>query len=314
MSAGQKTKKTFPPSFWHFVRGLAMGTADVIPGVSGGTIAFITGIYPRLIRAIESFHLKYALAFLEFFFFFWRKERRQKALHKIKEIKELDWVFLFPLLGGLFCALVIMLHIVPFFLKNYPFYTYSFFSGLIIASIPIPLRQMRKKAPEILLLLFFTGLLFFLTGLTDAARGNAHPLFLIFSGALAICAMILPGISGSYILVLLGQYRLIAEAGRDGNFFILAFFFLGIFIGLLSFVKLLRFLLDNFKSLTMAALTGMMLGSLNGIWPLRFSTAGIDSLSLWIGGISIALLGAFLVLSLELLSKKSGGITFESSF
>ena len=129
------------------------------------------------------------------------------------------------------------------------------------------------------MLLFFIVLLFFVTGLRDAGEGNAHPLFLVFSGAIAICAMILPGISGSYILVLLGQYKLIAEAGRDGDFFTLAFFFTGVIVGILSFVRPLRFFLDNFKSLTMAALTGMIIGSLNGIWPLNYSTAGLREYS-----------------------------------
>ena len=182
-----------------------------------------------------------------------------------------------------------------------------FFSGLILASIPIPLKQMRKKPIEFLVLLFFIVLLFFLTGLRNTGEGNTHPLFLIFSGAIAVCAMILPGISGSYILVLLGQYRLIAEAGRDGDFFTLSFFFIGVGIGILSFVRLLRFFLDNFNSLTMAALTGMMIGSLNGIWPLNFSTAGLGSTALWLGGLAFSLLGFLLVLSLEFLPKKLGG-------
>ena len=137
MSKKQKSKKYRSPWVPFFVRGLAMGTADVIPGVSGGTIALITGIYPRLIRAIESFHFKYAIAFLQFFFFFYQKAKQKQAWDKIKE---LDWIFLIPLFGGLFCALSGMVHVIPFFLENYPFYTYAFFSGLILASISYPLE------------------------------------------------------------------------------------------------------------------------------------------------------------------------------
>ena len=139
---GKSSPSPSPSSFSHFARGLAMGTADVIPGVSGGTIALITGIYPRLIAAIEAFHFKHALAFPQFLFFFYNRAKQKQAWNKIKE---LDWVFLIPLFGGLFCALASMVHVIPFFLENYTFYTYAFFCGLIIASIPIPLRQMRKK-------------------------------------------------------------------------------------------------------------------------------------------------------------------------
>ena len=286
----------------YFTRGLLMGTADVIPGVSGGTIAFITGIYSRLIAALDAFHFKHAQAFGKFLFFFYSAEKRRKALTKIQE---LDWPFLLPLLGGILCALFGMVHVIPFFLRDYPFYTYAFFNGLIIASIPIPLRRMRKKVLEFSVLFLFALFLFFLTSLKDSGEGSLHPLYLVFSGALSICAMILPGISGSYILVILGQYRLVAEAARDGDFFVLSFFIIGIITGLFSFVRLLRFLLARFESLSMAGLTGMMLGSLHGIWPLKFTDASIqESPSFWLGGLAAVFLGALIVFSLEYFSKK----------
>ncbi len=285
-----------------FCRGLVMGTADVVPGVSGGTIALITGIYPRLITAVESFGFKHIQAIFELLFFFPFSQRRIKSFAKIKE---LDWVFLLPLLAGIILALIIMTRIIPFFLENYAFFTYSFFSGLILISITIPLRQMQKRIREMTLLLISGVSFFFLTSLQNTGEGDTRPLILLLSGALSICVMILPGISGSYVLVLLGQYRLIAEAARDGDFSILVFFITGMIIGILLFVRILRFFLHRYLSLSMAVLTGMMIGSLNGIWPLRFVTEEMESIELWLGGMAMAIVGCFVVILLEYLSSRS---------
>ncbi len=288
-----------------FARGLGMGTADVIPGVSGGTIALITGIYPRLIKAIETPRPSHALAFIQIFLAF-NPTCRSKAIAKIKE---LDWAFLIPLLGGIGCALLIMVQIIPFVLQHYAYYAYAFFTGLILISITIPLREIKKTWLDFSILFSFMILFFFLTSLSGGTEANSHPLVLMLSGALAICVMILPGISGSYVLVLLGQYKLIAQAGRDLDVSVLAFFGLGTLVGIFAFVRILRFFLHRFFSQTMAALTGMMIGSLNGIWPLHFKPQDADQITLWLGGCGMVSAGAALVLIMEYLSAKLGKAT-----
>ena len=283
-----------------YLRGLAMGTADVIPGISGGSIALITGIYSRLIRALESFHMKYFLSILSLIVFFYHPKRRQKEWEKLKK---LDWLFLIVLAAGIFTALVCMVRVIPFILEHYAYYCYAFFSGLILASASLPMKRMHKKTIEFLIVLIFFLFFFYLTGFSNASLGSKNPWVLFYSGALAICVMILPGISGSYVLVLLGQYKIITEAARDGEWNVLLYFILGMGLGILSFVRILRFFLDHYFSYTMAALTGMMLGSLRGIWPLSYMPTNFSYQQAIFFAIAFAFLGFLLVFILEFLSK-----------
>ena len=284
-----------------FGKGLAMGAADAVPGISGGTIALITGIYLRFIQAIESFGIAHVKALGELFFLFPLASRRKKAWGKIQE---LDIGFIVPLLSGIGLGLAVMIQIIPFLLEHYAYFTYAFFSGLIFSSLPIPLRQMQRKWKEAALLFLSAGALFFLTGLQESGEGDSRPLAVLLSGALAICVMVLPGVSGSYVLVLLGQYKLIAQAARDGDLFILFFFGLGVIIGILIFVRVLRYFLNRFLSPAMAVLTGMMIGSLNGIWPLRHAAKEMSQIEIWAGGVGTALAGSLLVFLLGYFSSK----------
>ncbi len=275
-----------------FGRALLMGTADIIPGISGGSIALITGIYPNLIHAIKSLGTAQALALWKLLFSFSSPAKTQKHLSTLRKT---DWSFLLVLASGIALALLVMTRIIPYLLEHYAYYAYSFFTGLILVSSLIPLRQMDKAWPEFLLLALCLGLFFVLYSLPGPAAGNANLYFVFLSGALAICVMILPGISGSFVLLLLGQYKLIVEAARDFEFRILSVFFLGAFLGLALFVRLLHFLLERFFSFTMAVLTGMMLGSLRGIWPLRFADNTMSASELWAGGLAAAVTGMLLV-------------------
>ncbi|MCB1171947.1 MAG: DUF368 domain-containing protein [Leptospiraceae bacterium] len=467
-------------------KGLAMGTADIIPGVSGGTIALISGIYDHLISAIDSVKIRHARAALLLLCFFWNAEKRNRAW---QDLLTIEWNFILPLLTGILAALFIMVQVIPWMLENHAFYAFSFFFGLIIFSITVPYKRMQHRIQELVLLIVFAIVTFFLTGisrvsdaillfqpdavaymsdnesggelealanqkggwsltvpldhLVDAgdprcsafkclllpgetdfnlnsgqfenkaldrarlftvqiqdakgqsigvlrlllaaedisaeqylARQNqadaaesaprvylldnqlngilfeikkaerrihdgvdvieisgsigseaSHDLWVLYiSGALAICAMVLPGISGAYILVLTGQYQYIASVARDlihnlkeaaldsnpaawaqlgEQSLALLVFAAGVATGLFSFVKLLKYLLKNFHSQTMAALTGLMIGSLRYIWPpSHFS--GTMEIGDWLLFGSIAVLGASMVYFLEYFANKMG--------
>ena len=311
------TKKSITKSLLGvYVRGLFMGTADVIPGVSGGTIALVSGIYPRLISALESVQFSHALSFLGYAYALILNKSEERQRHAQK-IQELDWVFLLPLLAGIGTAVFFMVRVIPFVLEYYSFHAYAFFSGLILVSLLFPLREMHRAWPEFTLLIFFAILFFILTGFEPFSKGSGHPLILFLCGALAVCVLILPGISGSYVLVLLGQYKLISTAARDLNFAIVLPFALGLIVGILIFVRILRFFLNRYYSYTMACLTGMMLGSLRGIWPLRFVpnefSKGVATASqvvpshmyeLYLSGLGMALLGGILVFTLDKIANK----------
>ncbi len=304
-----------------------MGTADIIPGVSGGTIALISGIYDHFIIALSSpkiSHLKDLLHFA------WLVVRGLPALLHgprraaytsrpdwagvVERLSQIHWSFLIPLVLGILLGLVTMSQVIPFLMTTYPFYTYSFFFGLIAFSLTIPFGLMDKKPLEISLLIVFTLGTFILVGNSQLFDGSLNPVFLFFSGALAICAMVLPGISGAFILVILGQYKLVLTSFQNlvklrdilSNFQTMFFFTLGVLVGIFSFVRLLRFLLKHYHSITMAALTGFMVGSLRKIWPFSYHEAGYEISTVTVVGGIIALVGALLVFALERFSVAIG--------
>lgn len=415
-------------------KGFAMGLCDIIPGVSGGTIALISGIYDQFIRALGSAQLSHALALVNLVVFCWHAEKRRAAL---AELATIEWNFLIPLGIGIVSALLIMTMAIPYILENYAYYAYAFFFGLILFSITVPLRMMRRRPAEFALLVVAAVAVFFLVGisrvsdarielsagnsaannndsegeqqvvysdakgtweielpregaaesfsaqvttrqgkaagsfvLTVPARqgdealealaeavqfsevelsalgisvkeieaegdrlalrgrliseGSTWPPYVLFSGALAICAMILPGISGAYILVILGQYKLVVSALRDtarglpdllrgqelapgfGDAVVtVAFFVVGVAVGIFSFVRILRYVLKNYPSLTMAILTGLMIGSLRGLWPpAHLHDQPLDG-GLIAAGIGLTVAGAVLIFALERISGKS---------
>lgn len=310
-----------------------MGTADIIPGVSGGTIALISGIYDHLIQALSSPRLGHIRALLGLVWLCLRhlnllfnKERRYQLTQRedyrrfTASLLEIQWAFLIPLLLGIVTALIVMSRVVPFLMSSYPFYTFSFFFGLIAFSVTIPFAMMRKAPLEFFTLVLLALGTFVLVGYTQLLEGSASPWYVFFSGAIAICAMILPGISGAFILVILGQYALVLSALRDtvdalrhfdlallgSKLPIVAVFVLGVVVGIFSFVRVLRYLLANHHSVTMAALTGIMLGSLRKLWPFAFRAEGFDLSGPTFAAIGIAIFGAVLVFGLERLSLKIG--------
>lgn len=238
-----------------FLKGLAMGAADVVPGVSGGTIAFITGIYDTLLESIR--RVNPSLIGL------WRREGFKAAFNHI------NGLFLIALFGGILTSIATLAKLISWLLVTHPIPIWSFFFGLILVSVYHMLRQIEHKRP--LLLLFALAGVAFAYSITVLNPLEIEPtrLNVLMAGAIAICAMILPGISGSFILLLIGMYAPVLGAVKAVQIDILALFLGGCVIGLLTFSHLLSWLLKRFRDFTLTFLTGLMLGTLPKIWPWK---------------------------------------------
>jgi putative membrane protein len=245
-----------------YFKGMGMGAADVVPGVSGGTIALITGIYEEFINALKSF--SDALIVL--------KEQGWKAAWA-----HINGPFLITLFAGIATSLVLFLQLIKYALEFHPILLWSFFFGLIVASCYyVGLRVKIWNAASIIALVGGTVLIYYVTSISPAQTPTSW-WFIFISGALAICAMLLPGISGAFILVLLGKYAYIIDSISQFNFKVVGLFALGCLTGLLSFSHLLSYMLKRFESITIALLTGFMIGSLNKIWPWKKTLSwGVD--------------------------------------
>jgi len=238
------------------LKGIAMGAADVVPGVSGGTIAFISGIYEELLESISSVSFKTV------------KTLRTSGLKSAW--KQINGNFLLSLLVGIAISVVSLAKIISWLLENEPVLLWSFFFGLVLASIFYIGKQIAKWNVLTFSILIAGALLaYWITTLQPLVTENSSAVFLFIAGALAICAMILPGISGAFILVLLGAYRPVLEAVHSRDLKIIAIIGAGAVVGLLTFSRLLKWLFHNYKNLTLAVLTGFVLGSLNKIWPWK---------------------------------------------
>ena len=233
-----------------------MGAADVVPGVSGGTIAFISGIYEELLNSISSF--KFSLI---------------NVLNNegIKVVwKKINGSFLLALFIGICFSVLSLAKLIENLLENHPILIWSFFFGLVLASIIYIAKQIKIWNIKCYLYLIF-GLIFayYITTLNPVITQNSSPWFLFLAGMIAICAMILPGISGSFILVLLGAYKPILNAINTKDFFSIIIFMAGAVLGLLTFSRVLKWLFSKYKNYTLALLIGFIAGSLNKIWPWK---------------------------------------------
>ena len=238
------------------LKGMAMGAADVVPGVSGGTIAFISGIYEELLNAISSVNLSLLKTL---------KSDGIKAAWK-----QVNGSFLLSLFVGIFVSIVSLAKAIKWMLEYEPILLWSFFFGLVLASVIYIGKQITKwSALTLLLLIAGAGLAFYITTLNPLVSENSSPLFLFLAAALAICAMILPGISGAFILVLLGAYKPVLAAVNNRDFASVAIVAAGAVAGLLTFSRVLKWLFTNYKNYTLAVLTGFIIGSLNKIWPWK---------------------------------------------
>lgn len=282
-----------------YFRGMAMGAADIVPGVSGGTIALIAGIYERLINAISSIgpHL-------------WSIFRQQGGIKGLIAVwRQVDATFLLCLVLGIGTSIVTLAGIIKGLLDNQPLLIWSFFFGLVVATVLILLTEIKRWN--------ITRVGAFIVGLIAAIVISNLPVlattpslaYLFFAGAIAICAMILPGISGSFILLLLGAYDTVLEAVHTFNLTIILTLIGGMVTGLLLFTRVLKWLLANYYQGTLALLTGFIAGSLVKVWPWKVDALGTlnaDAINNvapwayptgahWLTTLSLMLLGAVLV-------------------
>jgi putative membrane protein len=232
-----------------------MGAADAVPGVSGGTIAFISGIYEELITTISG---------INFSLF---KTLKNEGL--IAYWKQLNGNFILALILGILVSYLSFMRIAKYLIEYHPILIWSFFFGLIVASIFFVGKQIKTWNIPIFISLILGALAAYYVTTLPSMASNDQPTFLFFAGAVAICAMILPGISGSFILVILGAYKTLSDALHDFDLKKVGMFTLGAFIGLLSFSHVLKWLFKHYHNITLAILTGIIFGSLNKIWPWK---------------------------------------------
>ncbi|NQV32171.1 MAG: DUF368 domain-containing protein [Phycisphaeraceae bacterium] len=249
-------KETLRNQLITFMNGMGIGIANVIPGVSGATIAIITGVFERLINAIKSCDI--AAAKLLF-------SGRIKAFSE-----HVDLSFLAPLMLGVVVAIVSLAKLLEYLFTDYPVYVWAYFFGLILPSVYYVGRTVTKWTSSNIIL-GIAGTAFAVSFMfLNSAVENSHALYVFLCGLVAICSMILPGVSGSFVLILMGNYKLIVmEAVNNRDMALLLPFMAGCGIGLVAFSHLLSWILKRFKNQTIATLTGFVLGSLATIWPWK---------------------------------------------
>ncbi|MFT5119243.1 MAG: putative membrane protein [Psychrobacter glaciei] len=282
-----------------YFKGMAMGAADIVPGVSGGTIALIAGIYERLINALSSIgpHL-------------WQIFRQEGGIKGLVAVwRQVDATFLLCLLLGIATSFLTLAGMIKHLLDNEPLLIWSFFFGLVVATVFILLSEIKRWN--------IGRAVLFIIGIVTAVTISSLPLltttpslpYLFFAGAIAICAMILPGISGSFILLLMGAYDTVLEAVHTHNFTVIFTVIAGMATGLLLFTRALKWLLSRYYQATLALLTGFIAGSLVKVWPWKVDALGsLNSEAItnvmpwqyptgahWLSTVGLMLLGAILV-------------------
>jgi putative membrane protein len=236
-------------------KGIAMGAADVVPGVSGGTIAFITGIYEELLKSIKSIGLRpFRILFKDGFGAFW---------------KEINGNFLLAVFAGIFISIISLSRGILYLMEHYPILLWSFFFGLILASAFVVAETIKQWNYSVLAAVFIGTAVAYTITIVSPAETPTDYWFIFVSGLIAICAMILPGISGSFILLLLGKYEYILGAVKELNIAVLGIFATGCVAGLLGFSHILTWMFQKYRDLTIGMLAGFMLGSLNKVWPWK---------------------------------------------
>ena len=237
-----------------FIKGIAMGAADVVPGVSGGTVAFISGIYDELLRSIASVPAAMGMLVRGRIIAAWQAANA---------------TFLLILLAGILTSVLSLARLITYLLDQHPIPVWSFFFGLILVSSHLVARDIQRwNWTRVLSFAIGAGFAYWIT-VASPVQWGTDSLSIFFAGAIAICAMILPGISGSFILLLLGLYPFILGAVKGLDIAVLAVFASGCLIGIVSFAGVLRWLLTRWRDLGLSLLTGLMLGSLNKLWPWK---------------------------------------------
>lgn len=240
---------------WNFLKGMGMGAADIVPGVSGGTIALLTGIYERLINGIKSVGLDTVVTL---------KDKGIAAAWK-----QIDGTFLLSILLGAATSILVFARVIHFLLENYAIPTWAGFFGLVLACVFHVGQQVEKWDVKHISFVIFGAVFVGGISLASATEVSITPLTLFLAGSLAICAMILPGISGSFIMLLLGVYGPVIAAIKGFDLEVLSIFAAGCLLGIMSFSRVLSWVFKNYKSQLLALLTGFMIGALIKVWPWK---------------------------------------------
>jgi len=247
-------------------RGFAMGAADIVPGVSGGTIALILGIYERLIASIRTGARSLG------------RLLRGDVSGFFEQLKAIEWPFILPLLGGIAAAIVVLSSVIDRLLTDEPEALAGLFFGLVVASILVAWQLLTNRdGSRMAVLVAVAVVAFFVLGLQSGTATAPSAIAFFFTGAIAICAMILPGISGSFLMLMVGMYAAFVNAVHEREITNLALFCLGALAGLAAFSTLLSWVLARHRDTLLAALIGLMAGSLRVLWPWPNGVGAIQS-------------------------------------
>lgn len=273
-----------------FVRGALIGAVEVIPGVSGGTVALIIGVYETVIDSAEHLVSGIVRSATDGL----RGRGMERARHHFARVR---WGVLLPLLAGMFVAIIVASAVIAPLVENYPVQSRALFAGLIAASLIVPIRMVGKRwmLREVLIAASVAMIMFLLLGIPAAAPADPPLWLVLIAAAVAVCALVLPGVSGSFLLVTVGMYAPTLAAVNDRNFTYLGTFVLGAILGLSLFVSGLQWLLKHHHRMTLAVMTGLMVGSLRALWPwqgddgqLRAPTEAVpDAIGLFVVGIAL---------------------------
>lgn len=298
VSSEPKSKNPLLRLLFNFVRGILIGVAEIIPGISGGTIALITGVYSRIINSAAE-----AFKGVGLLLTFSKKHLIQAGVR----FRSMSWSMLIPMLIGMVIALFAAAGVVEPMLEQYPTLTKALFAGLIAASLAVPIRLSGGKwgVTEYAIALVSAAAAF---AFTSIPRGvDLEPGFFLIAGsaAIAVCALVLPGVSGSYLLLALGMYAPTIAAVNDRDFGYLGTFVLGAVVGLGAFVGLLQWVLQHKTRITLVVMSGLMVGSLRALWPWQSETGEIIAPSANpVPELALFAVGAALVATLIFAEKK----------
>lgn len=263
----ERTHRTTPATAAADVaRGAAIGVVEIIPGVSGGTVALVLGIYERLISSAG--HLVRGAVSLV-----GRGGRREARA----AFAAVDWRLLVPLAVGMLAAIVLGAAILGPLVESHPIHTRAVFAGLVLASLVVPIRMVGRdwSGGPVVALLVGTVVALLLTSLPTSTASSPPWYAIVPAAAVAVCALVLPGLSGSYLLLVMGMYAPTLAAVNERDLGYLGLFVLGAVMGLASFVSVLRWLLEHHRALTLATMTGLMVGSLRALWPWQTESGGL---------------------------------------
>ena len=274
-----------------FFCGILMGIADAIPGISGGTIALLLGIYEELIGSISNFNI--------YLFQNLKKKGIKYCWNKI------NGNFLLSLISGVLLSLVSFVKIFSILIQKYPLFIWSFFLGLILATLFVINRNIKKwDIVNFILIFIFAFLTILLSIINPSISENINLFYILICGIIASSAMILPGISGSLILVILGVYTLIINALNNLEYNIILVFLIGCLIGIINFSKIIKWLFHNYRDYTFSIMLGLVIGSIYTVWPWRKSFTDDVTNEYIFFSVIITIIGFAVIYSLEKISKK----------